>query len=106
MPELVQFPLEAGGSVTVEVGRLPSGTERVGRGEHVVHQMATTFDAALAEVRDAAAAALAQFQRMPTRPDEVEIAFGVKLDARLGAVVAEAGVEGNLQVTVKWVNRP
>jgi hypothetical protein len=103
VPELVQFALSTGGSVTVEVGT-PAGMERVGRRQQTLQDMTSSFDEALTDVRDAAAAALAQFQGMATRPDEVEITFGVKLDARLGAVIAETGVEGNFQVTVKWAH--
>jgi hypothetical protein len=104
VPELIQYALNTGGHVTVEVAN-PVGVERVGRRERVLHDMAASFDEALVDVRDAAAAALAQFQAMATRPDEVEISFGIKLDAKVGAVIAETGVEGNFQVTVKWAQR-
>lgn len=104
MPELIQYALNTGGVVTVEVG-LPAGVERVGRRQQALQDVTRSFDEALVDVRDAAAAALAQFQGMATKPDEVQITFGVKLDARVGAVIAETGVEGNFQVTVKWTGR-
>jgi hypothetical protein len=101
VPELIEFELGTGGSVAIEVGP-GAGLERVGRGGGTVRDVRASFEEALGDVRDAAAAALAQFQQMPTKPDEVEIAFGVKFDAQAGAIIARAGVEGNLQVTVKW----
>jgi hypothetical protein len=105
MPELVEFELGNGGSVAVEV-RSGAGMERVGRGSRAIRDVRTSFEEALGDVRDAAAAALSQFQHMPTTPDEVEIAFGVKFDAQVGAVIAQTGVEGNLQVTVRWKRPP
>ncbi|HYS36105.1 MAG TPA: CU044_2847 family protein, partial [Pseudonocardiaceae bacterium] len=57
-----------------------------------------TFDESIAHVRDAAAAALHQFQSMTRRPDELEIKFGVKLDAEVGALIARTGVQGQFEV--------
>jgi hypothetical protein len=36
------------------------------------------------------------------RPDEIEVEFGLKLDAAGGALLARAGVEAHLTVTLKW----
>lgn len=61
-----------------------------------------TFDDAVGQVRKAAVAALEQFQQMAKQPDQVEISFGVKLKADVGAVLAKAGVEGQLAVKLTW----
>jgi hypothetical protein len=47
-------------------------------------------------------AALGQFQEMIRRPDTVEITFGVRLDAEVGAVIARTGVQGQLGVKLIW----
>ena len=39
---------------------------------------------------------------MARKPDEVEIEFGVKLNAEAGALIARTGTEGHFQVTVRW----
>jgi hypothetical protein len=39
---------------------------------------------------------------MGHRPDQIEITFGVKLDAKLGAIIAEAGVQGALEIKLTW----
>ena len=36
-------------------------------------------------------------------PDEVELKFGVKLDAQAGAVIARTGLQGQFEVKLKWV---
>ncbi|WP_326836824.1 CU044_2847 family protein [Amycolatopsis rhabdoformis] len=102
MTELARFPLEGGGDVVVEVGPAAPGTARVGRREDVLADARESFETALASVRDAAAAALGQFRDMTRAPDEVEIKFGVKLSAEAGAVIAKTGVEGQLEIKLKW----
>jgi hypothetical protein len=98
--ELVRFELADGGSVVAELDGAP-GVSRAGR-QGVLVTAKSTLEAALTEVRDAAAATIAQFQDMARRPDEVEIEFGEKLNAEAGAVIARTGMEGHFQVTVKW----
>jgi len=36
------------------------------------------------------------------RPDEVELKFGVKLDAEVGAVLTKTSAEAHLEITLKW----
>ncbi|MGW5051905.1 CU044_2847 family protein [Actinokineospora sp. NPDC004072] len=99
--ELVRFPLADGGSILVEV-REPAGVARAGRAGRVLGEARATFEQAVAGVRDAAAAALSQFAEMTRAPDEVELKFGVKLDAEVGAVIARTGVQGQLEVKLRW----
>ncbi|MBA2696793.1 MAG: hypothetical protein H0U62_13365 [Actinobacteria bacterium] len=101
MAELARFALDDGGSVTVEVDEEP-GISRAARPGQVIRAATASFDKALVEVRDAAAAAVGQFQAMAQRPDEVEIMFGVKLDAQAGAVIAKTGLQGQFEVRLRW----
>jgi hypothetical protein len=99
--ELAAFELADGGSVLVEVEQV-DGVVQVGSRGEVLQTVGKTFEEALSRVRDAAVSALEQFQSMTRRPDEVEITFGVKLDAEVGAVIARTGVEGQLGVKLTW----
>lgn len=99
--ELAEFGLDDGGSVLVEVAPSPHESP-VGRQQDTLTQVGVTFDRAIGRVRDAAVAALGQFQQMSRRPDEVAIKFGVKLDTEVGALIAKTGVEGQLEVTLTW----
>ncbi|WP_341719392.1 CU044_2847 family protein [Micromonospora sp. FIMYZ51] len=105
MSQLRRFQLESGGSVVVEVDGKP-GVTQAGNAGKVVQDARVTFDRALAEVRDAASVALAQFQSMAHRPDEIEIKFGVQLTADANAVIARTGVQGQFEVTVRWQRSP
>jgi hypothetical protein len=99
--QLARFALDGGGSVVVEVDEDP-GVTRAARPGTVLREARLSFNNALAEVRDAASAALAQFRAMPNEPSEVKISFSVKLDAEAGAVIARTGVTGNFEIAVTW----
>jgi len=101
MTELMRIPLECGGEVYVEAEPEP-GLERVGRAAAMIEDATQTLEQALLRVRDAAAAAVTQFVEMPKRPDEVELKFGIKLDAQAGAVIARTGMQGHFEVKLKW----
>ncbi|MBP2476551.1 hypothetical protein JOF53_005423 [Crossiella equi] len=103
MTELVRFELAQGGAVTVEVEEQP-GVVRAARPGQLLHEATAKFETALAQVRQAADAALRQFQDLG--PDEVELKFGVKLDAQAGAVIAKTGVQGHFEVKLKWQRQP
>ncbi|MGH3976355.1 MAG: CU044_2847 family protein [Pseudonocardiaceae bacterium] len=100
MPELAKFSLEGGGSVHVDVDEVPrvAPVSRHGR----ILDAKATFETALGEVRDAAVVALTEFRTMARQPDEVEITFGVRLDAEVGAVIAKTGMAGNFEVKLTW----
>jgi len=105
MTELARFELQQGGDVVVEVATGPA-TARVSRREDLVLDAKVSFERALGAVKDAASAALGQFQAMTRKPDEVEIKFGIKLSAEAGAVIAKTGVDGQFEVKLKWKRPP
>jgi len=98
--DLIRFRLDGGGEVLVDVAREPS-VERTSRTDHLLEEAQSSFEEALSRVRDVAAVAIGQFRSMAHRPDEVEVKFGVRLDARAGAVIAQAGIQGQLEVRVR-----
>src|SRR5918999_3055512 len=94
MTELVRFELADGGSVVVELDEA-RGVSRAAR-QGVLATAKSTLEGALAEVRDAAAATITQFQDMARKPDEVEIEFGVKLNAEAGSMNPPRPTEGDI----------
>jgi Trypsin-co-occurring domain 1 len=101
VPEVMRIPLNDKESVLVEVDPVP-GLERAGRTADMLRDASQSLENALVQVRDAAAAAVARFMEMPRRPDELELKFGIKLDAQAGAVIARTGVSGHFEVKLKW----
>jgi hypothetical protein len=47
-------------------------------------------------------AAFDQLRQLANPPDEIDIEFGVKLHADLGAIIARTGGEANFQIALRW----
>jgi Trypsin-co-occurring domain 1 len=102
VPDLISFPLDGDDAVLVEVDLDRPEIGPVSRAGDLVRSAAMSFDGALAHIRKAASIALANFRDAELRPDEVQIEFGVALNAQAGAVIARTGVDGHLKVQLTW----
>jgi Trypsin-co-occurring domain 1 len=105
MKHLVEFPLEEGGSIIVEVDEPErEGTVRAGRGDTIV-KAKETLEEALNHVLPATKSIVEKLRSIGNKPDEIEINFGVKLSTVAGAVIASASAEANFDVTVRWTGK-
>jgi hypothetical protein len=95
------------GAVVVEVDNRDAGFESIKRlPGQVIHDVNQRLEDVLANIRDAAMPALKSFHDEALKPDEVEIEFGIKLNASAGAVIAKSSLEGHLVVKLKWTRNP
>jgi hypothetical protein len=101
---LVEFPVEDGGSVLVEVSSASSSSPvlRGLGGRDVVEKAQCTIEAAVGRVQPAASAIITQLRGMAQSPDEVQLEFGISLHAEAGAFVASASSSANFTVTLHW----
>jgi hypothetical protein len=99
--ELIEFRLEGGGAVVVEMDEEQAGLVPAGRrpGE-IAREAAQTFEEAIASIRPAAQVIAQELRSL--KPDELGIEIGIKLTAEAGAIIAKAGGEANFKVTLKW----
>ena len=105
MKHLVEFPLEEGGSVVVEIDESETGgTVRAGR-EDKIEKARETFEDALNKVLPATKSVVEKLRDMESRPDEIEVTFGVNLSTMAGAVIASASTAANFGVTVRWTGK-
>ncbi len=105
MKQLIEFPLEDGGTVLVEVDEPKSaaGRRQVSRsGEKAVKAASENFETALTRVKPTANAVIATLRDLVEQPDEIGVEFGLKFTAETDLVLAAAGVEANFKVTLKW----
>ena len=103
MKHLVEFPLEDGSSILVEVEDAEmGGVVRASRGSETIAKAQKTFEEAMDKVKPAASTIIAKLRSLHDSPDEIEVEFGLKLSADAGAFVASAGMEANYTVTLKW----
>ena len=99
---LVEFELEDGNTIAVEVEGEGIGAQRVSRGSEA-EKAKSKFTEAVARVKPAAELVLNAFRELNT-PDEIGLEFGVKFNAKAGAFLASAGSEATFKVSLKWTN--
>ena len=104
MRHLIEFPLEDGGSIVIEVDEpeTEGGVVRAARPGEIVAKAGQTFEEALERVKPAAGAIIKKLKELSDAPDEVEVEFGLKMSAQAGAVIAVASVEANYRVKLRW----
>ena len=104
---LVEFPLQDGGSVLVQVDDPPPANGSVTRGWRdgdlrVLEQSELTFERAVAKVQPAVQSLVGGLRSMPDPPEEIHVEFGMQLSAEVGAFVAGISSTGNFKVSVMW----
>ncbi|MFB8790864.1 MAG: CU044_2847 family protein [Potamolinea sp.] len=102
MKRIVEFPLESGDSVLIEVDEPGPTDARIGLGNKVVKTAQQSFESALEKVKPLASAILSKVRSLNEPADEVEVKFGIKMSAELGAIVTSGSAEVNYEITLKW----
>ncbi|MFB2768544.1 CU044_2847 family protein [Pelatocladus sp. BLCC-F211] len=104
MKRLIQFPLEDGSYILVEVEQPESEDSigRIGREEDILLKTEQTFETALERVKPIANTIINKLRSLNQPADEVQVKFGIKMSAEAGAIIASASVEGNYEITLKW----
>jgi hypothetical protein len=102
MKRIIEYELEDGGSILVEVD-VPEGGgfERVNRRDEIT-KASISFDKALEQVRPVAQKVISKLRDITDPPDEIVLEFGLKLGAQAGMVLASADAEANYTVTLTW----
>lgn len=105
MKQLAAFASGEGGSVVVEIDDGDPGYDRVARGAgELVADTGKQLGSALEVVRPTADALMEKIGQLAERPEKLEVQFGIRLNAQVGAVIASTQAEGHLQVTLTWTN--
>jgi NTP-dependent ternary system trypsin peptidase co-occuring protein len=104
MSEAVRFTLSDGTAVLVAPAAR-AGVGPVGLGSRVEDAQRSLL-AALEPVTSAASEVIEGFRTLARRPDEIEVTFGVVLDAKLGGVLASTSAGTHLDVTLRWHASP
>ena len=101
MKELVSFELATGEAIIVEIDDRDPGFERAARDGEIA-KAATRLESALDVVRPTADAIAHRLRALSVPADEIRVDFGVRLNARAGAVIASTEGQGHFQVTLTW----
>ena len=103
MEKLVEYPLERGGSIFIEVAETEplSGTTRARR-EGVTEKATITFEEAIDKIKPTAATIIGKFRDLSDKPDEVAVEFGLKLTTNANVIITSGGLEVNFKVILTW----
>ncbi len=95
-PILVEFAPRPG----LQQVALPSPAE-------LAQQSAKALESAMNTIHNMARRVSATVKSLPIaeRPSQIEVEFGLKLDAAAGAVIAQAGTEASFTVKLMWERR-
>jgi hypothetical protein len=106
MTSLIEFPLDGDGVIWVEVDEpeAEGGTVRAGRLGDMFKkvQAKVTFDEALNQVCTSTERLISRLRNLSDQPNEIEVVFGFKMNAEIGASIAKASSEANYTITMKW----
>src|SRR5512138_1127023 len=101
MKRLVEFPLEDGTTMLVEIEEPDQGGLVKASLSETIAKAKLTLEKSLEKVQPAAQFVIAQLRKLHDSPDEIQVSFGLKLSADAGAVLASTGAEANYTVTLK-----
>lgn len=99
MKQLVEYELEDGTAILVEVDLPEAGIERAGRGDQVI-KAKERFKEALEHVKPIAQTVISTLSSITA--DEIGVDFGIKLGAKAGTIIASADTEANFTVRLTW----
>ena len=102
MPELVRFALADGGWAVAEVDNSVAVVRAGARGPDGIITATASLDQVMEQVRRVADTAVRGLRDSVTKPDGLEIEFGVALSAQAGAVLVKGGLSAHIKVRLSW----
>lgn len=109
MANFVEFPLEGGGTILIEVvgdAKTQTGFTRAGAADtvkDVAEKANQSFDSAMENIRKSSNLLVNKLRDLSQPPDEMEVMFSLKASGELGNIaVGKGGAEANYSVRLKW----
>jgi hypothetical protein len=108
MKKLVEFPMEDGSTILVEVDEpgIGGGTLRSGRSVEMVERASVTYEQAVGKIQPAAVSIVSRMRQLPEPPTEISVELGISLSAEAGAFIASASTQAHLVLTLTWAAAP
>ena len=106
MAKLIKYPLDKSTFIYIEApDEEESGERRLSKkGEKSVVLAENKFSEAVNTIRPAAQAVLDAFIEL-NKPKEIQLEFGLKFNAKAGAIIASVDSEASFKVLLKWENK-
>jgi hypothetical protein len=101
--QLVEMPLEQGGSILVEVDDVRSGpVTRGGRVDDAVVKAGASLEHVLGQLGPAVRGIVSELREGADWPDQVEVEFSVKLSAGANVIITRTTGEANFRILLRW----
>jgi Trypsin-co-occurring domain 1 len=98
--QLRRYELADDRQIPVEVDMRESAGDRTAYADGEAIRLDEKLTPALALIRPVARDVIEGLERLT--PDEIQVQFGINVHGEAGALIAKAGVESHLVVTVTW----
>lgn len=102
MRRLVEFPMEDGSTIWIEVDEQAKGGPVPVSAGHFPEKATQTFEAAVHKIIPIAQSVLDKFKNMEKAPHEIEVTFGFNVNTEVGAIIATASTSANFSVLLRW----
>ena len=105
MKQLIEFPLDNNETILVEVDISEEnkyGERKVSRKGDLIKQATLNFKDSLLKIEPVAETIIGRLTRLSKHPEEIEVDFGIKMNAEAGAIIASSGIEANFEIKLKW----
>src|SRR4051794_37258845 len=109
MKHIVEFPMENGDGLLVEVDDVPGaygpGSGQTMRGVssgEMMERARLTYEEAVDKIRPAAESIVERIRSIAEPPDIISVEFGIKLNANIGAILASTSAEAQFTLTLTW----
>jgi hypothetical protein len=99
---LIRFESESGAEIFVEIDDDEPGVVAASRLGDSIAAAAGSWETGLDQIRGLACTTFDRLVAWPRPPEEVTVEFGVRLNAKVGAVIAHSEGEGHLKVSMTW----
>lgn len=102
MKRLVEFPMENGQRVLVEIDDAGRGPLPAGRVDKIIERADKTFDSMLRKIGPLVESLIGVLTHTAAKPSKVEMKFSIKLSAGADVILASTALEGQIEVSLSW----
>jgi hypothetical protein len=104
MKRVIEFPMDNGEMLLVEVEDAggSSSTLRGGHSTAMIERARVTYEQAIDSIRPAAESIIVRMRELVEPPDVIDLEFGIKLSADIGAFLASTSAEAQFTLKLTW----
>jgi hypothetical protein len=103
MSKVLEFDSVDGGAILVEVDEIYGAEQHEASSVGDFAQKALiSLEQALAPIKPIVTKVMSVVTELPTKPEQLELEFGLKMSGGAGAIIAKAEGEATIKVKVVW----